>query len=381
MHTGAGRALRRRDAQAFGLLPQDLLVPSGKSTSVEAIRHFFSRHGFRVHVLIERASVCPIPMKGHLFFNTWCASTMLAELLANVETETDIIIVDRGLLDALVWLTLQHKRGELTQDEQRIIEEFLLPDRWRSLIDLAVVLNVSPQEALNRENSQRISTKSGSIMNLAVLSAIAESVDETVVRYNSKFNSVIRHEISGSGIRASNVGLAEQILDQLTAFLDPEILVVPREDVVTLPLTDGGCFSEEGKEALAELLLRRQGTHVAKRDSLSGVPLLQSSLIDRITRSLFLSRRFPITLEGYCWDRDDSDSNRHFGVIFRVEIDNDDAADNLRKKEFRSKRGHGLAGNFIRWEQLQSEEVKPALETWSLAILNNWRNGEPTGGS
>src|SRR5882724_237537 len=62
---------------------------SGKSTSVEAIRHFFTRHDFRVHVLSERAADCPIPMKGHLFFNTWCATTMLAELLANVETETD----------------------------------------------------------------------------------------------------------------------------------------------------------------------------------------------------------------------------------------------------------------------------------------------------
>lgn len=70
---------------------------SGKSTSVEAIRHFFARNGFRVRVLAERAAVCPIPMKGHLFFNTWCASTMLAELLVNVEADADIILVDRFL--------------------------------------------------------------------------------------------------------------------------------------------------------------------------------------------------------------------------------------------------------------------------------------------
>src|ERR1700687_1018996 len=90
---------------------------SGKSTSVEAVRHFLTRHGFRVHVLAERAAVCPIPMKGHLFFNTWCATSMLAELLANVETETDIIIVDRGIFDALVWLTSQERRGEVTPAE------------------------------------------------------------------------------------------------------------------------------------------------------------------------------------------------------------------------------------------------------------------------
>src|SRR3954466_4175 len=113
---------------------------SGKSTSVEAIRHFFTRMGFRVHVLAERAAVCPIPMKGHLFFNTWCAASMLAELLANVETEPDIILVDRGIFDALVWLVLQEQRGELTAAEARAIEAFLLLDRWRSLIDLAIVM-------------------------------------------------------------------------------------------------------------------------------------------------------------------------------------------------------------------------------------------------
>src|SRR5579862_398942 len=97
---------------------------SGKSTAVEAVRHFFSRNQFRVHVLTERAAVCPIPMKGHLFFNTWCACSMIAELLANVDLDTDIIIVDRGILDALVWLQLQHQRGELTIEETNVIETF-----------------------------------------------------------------------------------------------------------------------------------------------------------------------------------------------------------------------------------------------------------------
>jgi len=132
---------------------------AGKSTSVEAVRHFLTRNGFRVHVLIEPASICPIPMEGHLFFNTWCTSTMLAELIANVDTETDVIILDRGLFDSLVWLTLQEQRGELTAFEARVIEAFLLLDRWRLLIDLAVVMNVSAEEAIRRENSQRISSR------------------------------------------------------------------------------------------------------------------------------------------------------------------------------------------------------------------------------
>jgi hypothetical protein len=186
---------------------------AGKTTSVEAIRHFFSRQGFRVHVLVERASVCPIPMKGHLFFNTWCASTMLAELIANVDTETDVIIVDRGLFDALVWLTLQRQRGELTEHEADVIEAFLLLDRWRSLIDLAVVMNVLPEKAMQRETSHRISSKPGSIMNVDVLRMLSSSVDETISRYSSKFPAIIKHDTSGESVRVSNARLAEMILD------------------------------------------------------------------------------------------------------------------------------------------------------------------------
>jgi len=394
---------------------------AGKSTSVEAIRHFFTRHDFRVHILIERASVCPIPMKGHLFFNTWCAATMLAELIANVDTETDIIIVDRGIFDALVWLTLQRQRHEVTADEARIIEAFLLLDRWRSLIDLAVVMNVSPSEAMERENSQRISPKPGSIMNPEVLGNISAAVTSAVKEYQQRFDSVIEYETSGQNVRLSNANLASEILDHLAAFLDPEILVVPTCELQMLPLKHGGAFSREVREELLRCIskfgkfVRRsfaesspdvaqiiacgllvhddevflferkerdpkyslygkatiwQGAHVPRVTEKAGEDLLKSTLLDRISRSLFLSRTFPVNLVGYCWEPDNENSNRHFGVIFKVEIDNDATAADLRKKEFRHGRGHGLAGQFVSWKLLTSKAVEPNLEAWSVSILD-----------
>jgi hypothetical protein len=229
---------------------------AGKSTSVEAIRHLFARHDFRVHVLVERASVCPIPMKGHLFFNTWCASTMLAELLANVDTETDVIIVDRGIFDALVWLTMQQQRHEVTIEEAKTIESFLLLDRWRTLIDLAVVMNVPAEEAIARENSQRISKRLGSIMNPGVLKGITDAVDLAVKNYESKFGGVIEYETSGQDVRSSNAGLADKILDKFEIFLNPRILVVPKLEIERLPLDSGGAFSEDAKQHLIECILK-----------------------------------------------------------------------------------------------------------------------------
>ena len=398
---------------------------AGKSTSVEAIRHFFSRQGFTVHILVERASVCPIPMKGHLFFNTWCAATMLAELLANVDTETDIIIVDRGLFDALVWLTLQRQRGEVTEGEKKTIESFLLLDRWRMLIDLAVVMNVNAKEAISRENSQRISSKPGSIMNSDVLVAITQAVKDAVESYGPQFGNVFEHLTSGENIKKTNIRLANRIIDSFEEFLNPEILVVPKVELSKLPLHNGGAFTPTECKQLSDcvskfgtfirradaetsaefvqiipcgLLLHQdevflferkerdpkyrlygkltiwQGCHVPKSKGVAGIKLLENALLDRIARNLYLSRTFPMEMVGYCWDPDDEKSNRHFGVVFKVSIDNEHTAVDLRKKEFRRAREHALGGRFVKPSELSSPELRPNLETWSASILNGFED-------
>src|SRR6266508_3554531 len=360
-------------------------------------------------------------MKGHLFFNTWCAAMMLAELIANVDTETDLIIVDRGLFDALVWLTMQRQRGELTADEAQTIEAFLLLDRWRTLVDLTVVMNVSAEDAMTRENSHRISNRPGSIMNREVLSALSACVKRTVQDYGAQFGGgVIEYDTSGQQVRESNTRLAIQIIDRFQSFLDPEILVVPRRDVEALPLKAGGNFSDEGRERILQCIANSgrfmqrsqaegnseyvqviacgvltyndqvflferkerdpkyrlygratiwQGIHVPQRTSKRGIDLLKSAVLERITRSLFLSRVFPLNLVGYCWDANNPDSSQHLGVIFKVQIDNEHTAIDIRKKKFRRGRGHGLTGSFVTSAQLSSKELKPALESWSSSIV------------
>ncbi|OGP60556.1 MAG: hypothetical protein A2V67_15220 [Deltaproteobacteria bacterium RBG_13_61_14] len=395
---------------------------SGKSTSSEAIRHFLSRYGFRVHVLTERAAVCPIPMKGHLFFNTWCAASMLAELLSKVETETDIIIIDRGIFDTLVWMTLQENRGEITADEARTIEAFLLLERWRSLIDLAVVMSVSSEEAIARENGQHITQKLGTIMTPAMLLAITESVQQALKRYGSKFYAVISHQTTGHQLRQSNIDLAKKVLECLEGFLNPEILVVPRQEIETLPLNGGGAFDKDKvyninsclatygsfmRREIAEanpdyvqiipcgilkyegkvLLFQRkemdpkyrlygkttiwQGCHVTKREGVGTIEIIKNTLQDHIARYLFLSRVFPVKHLGFCWDRELPSSNQHLGVIYEINIGNPLTAMDFINREFRKRRGHGLIGNFDEMKEIRSNQEKLGLESWSRTIIEN----------
>lgn len=394
---------------------------SGKSTSVESIRHFFSRHGFRVHVLAERAAVCPIPMKGHLFFNTWCATSMLAELLANIEADTDIIIVDRGLFDALVWLALQERRGELTGEEARRIESFLLLDRWCTLTDLVVVMEVLAEEALTRETLQRITQKPGSIMNSEVLAAISEAVNLAHTKYHKHFNATVKHNTGGEDIRTSGVRLANDLLDSLEQFLNPKVLVVPRKEIERLVSSGVGggfandafqqaldCTNEygsfihrdeaENREDMVQIvtagvlelndrvfLFQRketdpkyrlygkttiwQGSHVQSANGHDLADLLRKTLKTRLSRSLFISRVFQTNEVGYCWDQNDPKSSHHLGMMYSIRIDNPHTAADLRKKEFKRKRGESLVGEFVSWKDLATKADDLNLESWSKALL------------
>ena len=395
---------------------------SGKSTSVEAIRHFLNRHDFRVHLLAERAAVCPIPMKGHLFFNTWCASSMLAELLANIETDTDIIVVDRGLFDSLVWLTLQEKRGELNAEETKTFERFVLLDRWRTLTDLVVVMNVSADQALYRENAQRISSKPGSIMSADVLSNLSQSVTESVTRYHKYFKKVVEHDTTGEDVRASGVRLADQILSSLEQFLNPQVLVVPRPKIDQLLASSAGTFEPDSFQKALEcikqnaifvnrddaekrddvvqivsagvlvrdnkvfLFQRReadpkyqlygkttiwQGSHIQRDNGQALEELLSESLKHRLSRALFLSRVFETKELGYSWDKDNPVSSRHLGMMYSLEIDNPHTAADLRKKAFKRKRGHSLVGEFVPWNEVAEKVDELNLESWSQALLNS----------
>jgi predicted NUDIX family phosphoesterase len=359
-------------------------------------------------------------MKGHLFFNTWCATSMLAELLANVETETDIVIVDRGIFDALVWLGLQKKRGELTEEEALTFRNFLLLERWRSLIDLAVVMTVSAQGALERETSQRLTRKQGTIMNSAVLQAITESVDDAIRENEEVFCAIVKLDTSGKDFKKSGVELAHRVLDSLEAFLNPEILVVPRAKLEGLAL-DGTCkigadaveaalacistnahfmrraeaeqsndfvqvipcgllthekqiflFQRKEKDPKSQLFGTTtlwQGCHTPRKDGVDMPALLKGALMDRISRSLFLSRKFPAEPIGYCWQKDDERSSRHFGLAYKIQIDNDATATDLRRKEFRKQRGYGLSGQFHTWSSLRARRDELNLESWSSAIV------------
>ena len=115
-----------------------------------------------------------------------------------------------------------------------------------------------------------------------------------------------------------------------------------------------------------------QGCHTTKQGSADIPKLLESALQDKISRSLFISRVFSIDPFAYCWERDDPKGRQHLGIIFRLNINNQQMAIDLKKKEFRKKRGHGLIGRFSSYKEIISSQDDLSLESWSRSIMLNY---------
>lgn len=114
---------------------------SGKTTTLHAIHQFFKRNGLMVRTLQERASVAPLADKGTALFNTWVTCATLNGIIESLEDEKlDVLILDRGLFDGLVWIDWQEKTHRVSKQEAKGFKSFVLTPRWQGLVDLVVVM-------------------------------------------------------------------------------------------------------------------------------------------------------------------------------------------------------------------------------------------------
>lgn len=166
---------------------------AGKSSCISSLVLFLKRNGFKVKVLTERASVCPIDNKFDPNFNVWTACSALAELvyiLSNEAKSLDVVILDRGVFDAICWFHWQNGRNYLDDHHYEVFREFFFAERWANKIDIVYILGAEPKTALDREYANLLTRKTGSVMNQRVLSSYNISIKECAELYKDKFRQI-----------------------------------------------------------------------------------------------------------------------------------------------------------------------------------------------
>lgn len=212
------------------------LPKAGKTTTLGQVHAFLKRCGFRVEVVVERASVCPIRDKKHANFNVWTACTTLSQVLENTQTpprpeDPDILILDRGIFDSLCWLSTMERLSRIRPAERKVIEEFLLLGDWCNRISGVVLMTANATDALKREKGYLpVSGREGSIMNAKVLASMKKVLDEVSKRLQPHFNIFTLNTSSPSyegKPQKSCEAVASKALDWIEAELQEDILTLP----------------------------------------------------------------------------------------------------------------------------------------------------------
>lgn len=207
---------------------------SGKSSAITSLSIFLKRNGYRVRVLQEYASVCPISDKQDWLFNTWTACRSLASLLPYLDphsSDVDVVLMDRGILDALCWFTWLEREERLERQTARSISGLLQIGRFREAIDLVFVFLADPDKSIEREYANLLTWKSGSIMNAPVLKSYRDAVVSTVSRQGRGFKKVVTIDTSLLLQRDVGLRVTQRTLDALKVGINEEIAFVSASEL------------------------------------------------------------------------------------------------------------------------------------------------------
>ena len=194
---------------------------SGKSTCIDIVAHFFRRLGFRVLAPTEGASKrTPYYLKDDwVAFNTWSASyalTHIVECLYSLE-QYHLVILDRGLFDALAWFQLLLHRGEISQSDCDRVHNFLLIEKWRSAIDYVFLFTADPATSLKRENQHKLVDEPGRAMNPRSLEELNRAYASVQEGFKDKFRGfqiIDTSDSQGTTEETTAAEVANLILDR-----------------------------------------------------------------------------------------------------------------------------------------------------------------------
>lgn len=395
------------------------LPKAGKTTTLNAVQAFLKRCGFRVHVVVERASVCPIRDKKHSDFNVWTASTTLAQLLEQTQSpphpdDPDILLLDRGLFDSICWLSMLEHLRRITPEDRERVEQFLLVDGWRRRVSGVVVMLSTSEDALLRERGLLpVDGVGGTIMNKEVLDQMRTKTEEVAQRLTNAFTFHILNTsdpIYRDNPAKTAEDVASFVMDLIENHLQEDILWLPKATISALFGADrvltgelaarvastflqSGAFKPrqevENDESLIQALpvaiirnksgdvlrLRRRegaeaahldeeiviwaGGHVRQEDAENGDPLRQC-LRRELQEELRLSiRPKELVLLGAIHVQGGR-IGHHVAIVYDWRAATDDLAVAISRSEFYERRGTSLSGTFVSLDALiedRSEDV------------------------
>jgi len=133
------------------------------------------------------------------------------ELLGALETDQEIILVDRSLNDRQIWNYIRFKNGDLTEEQYKELRE-KYSALSKELIDFLVVTYADPLTSLKRDYNSSLALEERSFLNADNINEYNRSLKELEDLLKESVKDLILLDTSSISISDVSVEAASQIM-------------------------------------------------------------------------------------------------------------------------------------------------------------------------
>lgn len=133
---------------------------AGKTTQFKIISELLREEGFEVYSIRESAEIVPNHFdKNSADTNRWIGLQTFQSILSANASKSDIVIIDRGFIDRIIWQEIFLSDGKISQNEvDALIAYFKL---FIPKPDILFVFSIPPDLSIKRRGGEgRITTES-----------------------------------------------------------------------------------------------------------------------------------------------------------------------------------------------------------------------------
>lgn len=191
---------------------------TGKTTIINTLEDFFRKGGFKVIVVPEfttskiyKEQIFPtIKNESNLFINSEIPKYIKLGIEKSISENPDIIIVDRGLFDRLIWIDRLKEKNKISYEEYETYNREYLPI-IEELEDFVICTYAKPLDAICRDYTANLSLEERSFLS-----------EEHVKEYNNSMNNVKTaidnisiFDTTDKSIKEISIGVANRVVDDM----------------------------------------------------------------------------------------------------------------------------------------------------------------------
>lgn len=186
---------------------------SGKTSAIQTFEKVLKRSGIKYKVIYEAASKCKIKNKLSPDFNIWTLCETIKQLIEADSPNYEIVICERGLLDAICWYELYYMNGDITEEEHQKFLDYILLNRFIKKTNCCYIMRCGIDVAIERENLSGLLDISGTIINRQVLKKYDVALQIATKQYGNNFNKIIELDTSNLSQTDINKSFISSLLD------------------------------------------------------------------------------------------------------------------------------------------------------------------------